>query len=378
MKVLIADDNYLVREGIASAIGWEDLGFDDVFLAKNGMEALATVELTPPDLIITDIGMPYLNGLELIEKLNNTGQDIGFIIITGHDNSNYLRTAIRLNVLEYILKPINLDELKNAVYKAIDYIRKNSRLNEDYYYTRVFHKNKREYDREIRLDLNEDRASLKDCDIHEFEEAVSRGDMETASVEYEKICTRFLEKETCSRVVIQIVCNNVVMSCIRKIESLGGDMEAVFDAPVNAIREIFAQTCTEDMLKKLTEVFEVMTAYIETLSRKIRNPETERAKAYIESNYMKMDLSLNEVAKQVNMSPTYFSVMFKKEVGRSFIEYLTNIRIEKAKELFATTNMKVYEVAYLSGYDNPTYFSTLFKKVTGVSPQDYKKANSTA
>jgi len=75
----------------------------------------------------------------------------------------------------------------------------------------------------------------------------------------------------------------------------------------------------------------------------------------------------------VNMSPCYFSVMFKKETGQNFINYLTNIRIEKAKELLRSTNLKSYEIAYQVGYDNPTYFSTVFKKLTGMTPLDYKK-----
>jgi two-component system, response regulator YesN len=73
------------------------------------------------------------------------------------------------------------------------------------------------------------------------------------------------------------------------------------------------------------------------------------------------------------MSACYFSVIFKKETGITYINYLTNIRVEKAKDLLLNSDLKVYEVAYEVGYDNPTYFSTLFKKLTGISPFDYKK-----
>ena len=92
--------------------------------------------------------------------------------------------------------------------------------------------------------------------------------------------------------------------------------------------------------------------------------------------YGDVGTNLDVVATHANISPCYFSVLFKKEVGSTFIEYLTNLRINKAKDLLAQGNLRNYEISYHVGYDNPTYFSTLFKRYTGMSPTAYQKMNS--
>ena len=97
-----------------------------------------------------------------------------------------------------------------------------------------------------------------------------------------------------------------------------------------------------------------------------------RARAYIDGHYTQSDLSLNEVAAQVNLSPSHFSAVFSHETGETFKEYLTRLRIERAKELLRTTNLKSFEVAYQSGYNDPHYFSYIFRKNTGLSPQQFR------
>ena len=97
----------------------------------------------------------------------------------------------------------------------------------------------------------------------------------------------------------------------------------------------------------------------------------DRAKEYIMANYKK-DISLDDVSKEVDISPYYFSKIFKEATGENFIEYLTNIRIEKAKELLNDTDMSMKEICVEVGYSNPNYFSRIFKKNVGVSPTEYK------
>lgn len=375
MKVLIADDDYLVREGLASAVDWEKYGFDTVYMAKNGLEVLATVELTPPDLIITDIGMPYMDGLELIEKLKAMGNEICIIIISGHNNNAYMKTAIHLNVFEYILKPINLNELKDAVYRAKVFINNNSKRSEDYYYSKVFNKPKSEYDSEVLLEMGDAAVNenLNDSDIKEFSKALEDGDFDKAMAEFEIVRQRFLKKEVCSKVMLQLVCNNFVLACKHEIEKRSGELEAIFESPIDTIKDMFTKPYIGDTFNALEKIICEMIDYIKVLSSKTQNSDIEKAKDYIQKNYSSMSISLNEVAKQVNMNPAYFSVLFKKDTGITFINYLTGLRIEKAKELLANSNAKIYEVAYEVGYDNPTYFSTVFKKMTKNSPQDYRK-----
>lgn len=102
------------------------------------------------------------------------------------------------------------------------------------------------------------------------------------------------------------------------------------------------------------------------------NSVIETAKKYIKNNYSR-DISLEDVSRAVNISPYYFSKIFKEDTGENFIEYLTNIRIEKAKELLETTDYSMKEICAEIGYSDPNYFSRSFKKNVGVTPTEYKE-----
>ena len=97
------------------------------------------------------------------------------------------------------------------------------------------------------------------------------------------------------------------------------------------------------------------------------------AKHYIEENYMSEEVSLNTVSASVNMSPSYFSSVFSKESGKTFVEYLTEVRMEKAKEMLMCSSLKTSEIGYEVGYKDPHYFSYIFKKTQGCSPKEYRQ-----
>jgi len=100
-----------------------------------------------------------------------------------------------------------------------------------------------------------------------------------------------------------------------------------------------------------------------------------QAKKYIEDNYMDPNISLNSVASQVNVSPNHFSTVFSQEEGKTFIEYLTSIRIKYAKQLLSFTKMRCSDITYEVGYRDPHYFSFIFKKNTGISPREFRAQN---
>lgn len=97
-----------------------------------------------------------------------------------------------------------------------------------------------------------------------------------------------------------------------------------------------------------------------------------QAKDYLDNHYMDFDCSLSSVAKSIHISPSYLSLIFKKVVGITFVNYLTLLRINKAKQLLSSTDLMVYEVSTSVGYENYSYFSTVFKKATGLSPREYR------
>ena len=98
----------------------------------------------------------------------------------------------------------------------------------------------------------------------------------------------------------------------------------------------------------------------------------EEARAFIRGNYAREDISLNTVAARVNISPSYFSSIFSQEMGVTFVEYLTSVRMERAKELLMCSNMKTSEIGYEVGYKDSHYFGYLFKKTVGCTPKEYR------
>ena len=121
-KLLLVDDEEDVREGVVREINWEAIGFEVVEKAENGREALEMVERLQPDVVVTDIQMPFMNGLQLAEAISERFPTIKLIILTGHDEFEYAQKAIKLHIDEYVLKPFSAQELINALLKVKEQI----------------------------------------------------------------------------------------------------------------------------------------------------------------------------------------------------------------------------------------------------------------
>lgn len=133
MKLLIADDELLTREGLASSIDWESLGIDQIFQADDGLRALHIAKLQEPDIILSDIRMPRMNGIELVEKLTELLPDTSIIFMSGYSDKEYLKAAIKLKAIDYVEKPLNPEEVRATVVEAISRRQQalRSRQNED-------------------------------------------------------------------------------------------------------------------------------------------------------------------------------------------------------------------------------------------------------
>lgn len=114
-KVLLVDDEEEVRNAIEQRINWEELGFEVIGKAQNGVKAMEIAEKLQPDVVITDIKMPYMNGLELARNLKEENPGVRILILTGFDEFEYAKEAVHLEIEEYILKPINANELSECL-----------------------------------------------------------------------------------------------------------------------------------------------------------------------------------------------------------------------------------------------------------------------
>jgi len=257
-KFLVVDDEEIVRRGFRKKIAWEEAGFEYLEPCKNGREAIERIALEHPDVVMTDICMPLVDGLEVANFIADQYPEIMVFILSGYEEFEYARSALRSRVVEYLLKPITSQELSGLVAKL-----------------------------KTRLDQNTNR----------FNE-LAKSSVQSRNQALENFSTK----------------SSPTMAMVKAAE----------------------------------------------------------AREYIESHYAQKELSIDEICRDLFISPSYLSRLLKRHLGKTFVDVLTEYRIEKAKNLLTSSNLKTYAVAEAVGINDPHYFSTIFKKVTGVTPSVYR------
>ena len=533
LKVLLADDEEIIREGLYHGFDWGKMGLEVVGLAEDGEEALAIMREKVPEIIVTDIKMPFVDGLELVERGKLINPNSYFILISGHEEFSYVQKAIKLGAYDYILKPIELDYLKQIILKVIaDYKAKKRKeevildlqakvddhlpvLREDFL-RKLIAGNLKQLEVERKLEENEFGSDLRQIvaaivqlddyyvvaqmigderrklveknlaglvktfnseeiiafankpfeyvliffgrirtnlaqtvqttltrirlgaaeikpftlsiaigghqewpyglsrSFREAEEALTykfiigknrniyyQTDKPGKIIKEERLITDFGSEEILSaikandrgciretltqivayltkegessRIKMELVVGNIFLQAVKFLYQNGSLGEEVFNDPLDVYHKIISAQTANDMASELLAVLLKIMDYLEDKGSNRLNRNIEKAKAYIRENHGCNDLTLEKVANHVHMGSTYFSFLFKQEEGENFIEYVTRIRMEKAKELLTYSSFRSYEIAYLVGFNNPTYFSTSFKRYYGFSPSEYKK-----
>ncbi len=523
-KLLIVEDEDLLREALVHSVDWKKLGYD-VQAAENGAEALKIAQEFHPDIVLTDIRMPFIDGLQLSAELQKLMPETLIAILSGHDEFAYAQEALKYGVREYIKKPISPDDLiaiirslerkvdsiraratqqermRKQLAKSIPYMRQKllnqmvlSSISEDEIIdmlgfvglhlkgerftvclidcTPALHETVRET--AIREFAVVDTIQMEvGTDAVAFE--LSGGGValiycaRTSDAERERIYVKELMRAVCTELYSQLdivaaaAIGTPVDSLSRLNVSYQGACEAlqlrlihgqdnIFDIydcpdekvyyPFDEIRQLVTRlklnskksfdaalgrffsgivgtgniseqnlrvlmidlvssahrTALEagiplpdnagDIYKSLFSVNtleesrSLLSSYLGKLHAGFLEQQTSKSSKiiaqvceYIKENFADPELSLNSVAAHVYISPTYLSILFKKELNETFIDYLIHQRLEKAKELLCVSNMRTFEVAEAVGYNDPQYFSGCFKKFTGCTPTEYRSRN---
>ena len=533
-KILLVDDEILVRDAIRENIDWGKLDCELIGDCENGKQAVEFVKTHEVDIVLTDILMPYMDGMELSHFLHDNYPDVLIVIFSGFGEFEYAKKAIQYNVSEYMLKPVTAMELTKVIEnmkEKLDSRKKEQRKMESL--TQVsqdYHKNANvirskaldclvKCTREVQVSLDElermgitfqaasYRVAVFDIDTYsemyqmdmdkqqesalmafvlfnvgdeivvqekagvvyqegnnrvciifagnrtkEFSENIHRicheiqkkvkevigletsigigswvrspyeliysyrlaakaidyryllggnllfdmeekktdnsifliNDLETLT-EAIKSGDRRLMEETLGQIETEIKSALVEKSyaCIylqQVIRAIGNTCQSLSEEP----EKIIAQR--EALLKAVTEqrMFSQAAALVEKYAQEVFDELQELnsssgqrqgmlAMDYIQKNYMDPGLSLNSICSYLNISTSYFSTIFKDMTGETFIEVLTRVRMEKAKELLENTTMKNYEIAEKVGFSDPHYFGISFKKITGKTPTEYAR-----
>ncbi|WP_310829274.1 response regulator [Paenibacillus pedocola] len=543
-KLILAEDEEDVREGIIAQIDWAKYGFEVVDSAENGREATEAIDRLLPDVVVTDIQMPFMNGLQLAEWIRSRHPNTKIIILTGYDEFEYAQKAIKLQIDEYILKPFSSQELidvllkvkatieaeiaeKENVYVLSEHYRKSLPVLREQFLSSLVSRRlpfqeitdkSAEYG--INLDGKQFQASVISIDYiragQSREAAAGRpvslrdtGDHNLQLFAILNIAEEICQKHGTGRVFIhrdevvllsvskepdeteitghtfaileeirqnvqhflkltvtagagtvcqsasmlfnsfsdamqaldyRLILGNNRVIWIEDVESRSNQM-LVFDeltqqslirtiklGTVQELKEVMdelfggldtAHVSTHDyqifLLEIITSILRVAKeSGSETADFMIPNMATltdmnkfnnmgeakqwiinvctglmdsiasgrqssykqliDQAKEYIRSHYEESDISIGRVCQHLHISTGYFSSIFKKEMKMTFVSYLLQIRLEAAKELLRSTELKAFEIAEKIGFADPNYFSFCFRKKYGQSPKEYKNS----
>ncbi|EPY06197.1 two component transcriptional regulator [Paenibacillus alvei TS-15] len=525
-KLILVDDEEDVREGVLHEIDWESLGFTVVETAENGQEAMEYIERLQPDIVVTDIHMPFMNGLQLAEWIRSHDPSMKIMILTGYDEFEYAQKAIKLQIDEYVLKPFSAAELQAALVKVKQQMdqevaEKNNLLTLQDHYRKslpvlqhVFlsslltgkcslediqekceryeidlsgsaylvsaiqmdhskeEKNRYllqfavcniaeelvlkhmpgrvfiHHDHVIVLTMSASREgdgiSLETIGILEeilqsvhrflkitvtigvgtvvndlselassYQEAVQAlhyrlihgnhrviwiedveakrvnplvfDDMkEQALIRCMKVGTMeeaqammgeffdVVESSTVSLQDFQIYWIEIWTAMMKVAKDMDVNYEQFLGGAVHPLMEIYqcnnALEVKNWMLQQCIKIMNCIAVERQTGYKKL----VDDAKAYMKLHYADLDISIHTVCRHLHISAGYFSHIFKKEAKTTFVSYLLELRMEAAKELLRSTDLKAFEIGEKVGYADPNYFSFSFRKRYGLSPKEYR------
>lgn len=331
-KLLIADDEKIIRESVSEMIPWADYNIQITACCKNGLEALDAIMDTAPDIVMTDIRMPGMDGLELIHKIQSLDSHIRFIILTGYPEFEYARQALRYGVQEYLLKPISEEQIVEAVKNVKDSLNYVLDPSMNALISNL-----------IRTRKNADKEHAGELLAHFFRH-YNTG---------EELCSYGLQ------LLIELHTNSSPMN-VKFLSHFTEDL--LLEQDLDKLRNHI-----------ITNILELLFA-----SESVKTPLSDIVKKYVSKHINDENLSLKFIAENVlYINVNYLSRCFTKQTGENFSNYLNRTRIEKARKMLCQTGLKnIHNIAEAVGFGaNPQYFSQVFKKYTGMTPSTYVNPN---
>ncbi|MCR5387918.1 MAG: response regulator [Lachnospiraceae bacterium] len=384
LKVFLAEDEFIVRQGIKNKIAWESLGLDFCGEAADGEMALESVRKLKPDILITDIRMPFMDGLELCHHVREEFPDTEILILSGFTDFEYVREGLKLGVSEYLTKPIKPEELTEAIKTLIEKINKRTAEDEERrqsimrreeelmrYFKETLMAEKREEVSapEAKLDIKD--IDIKQIDRGRLEEFLKMGDAEESDDFIDEVFGALNPRVLDSMLFRQYVLMDSYFAVCEFVESLGMDKTTVEQPGLSAGVMVSREEAISYMKRVTKNALELRESTAGSKQRDVANAMRD----FVAENYSNSALSLNSVAEHIGFSPNYLSMVFSQQEGVTFIKYITDYRIAKAKELLKCTNKRSSEISELVGYSDPHYFSYTFKKATGVTPSQYRSGD---
>lgn len=408
--VIVADDEDELREAVCTMIPWEDYGFRLVGNASNGLDALQLVEKLEPDLLLTDIRMPFISGIELARQVREVRPATNIAFLSGYDDFEYAKQAIQYNILSYMLKPLTLEGLGAEL--------RNIRQKIDAQFALFRQASPRMDEQDLRAAMlmplvlddypdpdGEPHAEafarqcglLRDADDHPYYTVM----VSTLLSEDGSNCTDLAFAASVNTLAAKYLRGVGFFASGKVISVLLGNLSdfeeylhiLADEIPQMAFR-VLNKRCRIGVSRAVRSLTSLHEAYRQAMEALRQGDKTEggaqfisdlapavkggnllcqRALDTLDQHYMEADLSLVSLSGILDVSPNHLSACIKKYAGETFINILIRKRMEAARDLLSTSPLKIQEVAQRCGYTDQHYFSYCFKKYCGESPNAMRR-----
>lgn len=343
MKALIVDDDVFVRKCITQMLPWQELDFSQVLEAENGTVAMKIALEEKPDLVISDVKMPILNGLELVQRLKDSMVDICIIMLSEYSDFEFVQNALKLGVKDYILKPITkerLQEISEKIRQAM------TELEKKRYYT----------------SLRANHTGIEKL----VQNMLLSGDVQSCKEAFEYMALTRIHKEDLKHFGLMFLQELYLQAhgiTFQKTEMENMRHEALASySPLKNVTDVITfvkgecERCAAFCAKRVPQTINYVAQIVE----------------YIEKNYGDPDLSVATVSDWLHLSPVYTGAIYKQQQGKSIITSIHEVRMRHAKELLRDGSINVANVSKRVGYMTADYFSRLFSASVGMSPSQYR------
>jgi two-component system response regulator YesN len=341
LKVLVVDDDHLVRRGFIAMMPWQAHNLEVVGEAGNGKKALEFLEQHRVDLLITDLAMPVMSGIDLMRQVKEQYPDVYMVVLTFHQDFELIQEALRLGALDYITKVELEHEQMDVVLRRIV-----NRIKEHH---------------AASAETESHRPAISMQKLHEIGKLWSSPDW-------------MMDEHVFQRLLAET----------EQLHLSASQLEQLFYVAADHWKRLFGSSAVYDDLVTGHFSWNDWVEWLQNVRSAMQDfaqpqPYSAEVKASIWKavdliqREIQEELHLPEMAKRVNMSRSYFSRCFRDIVGKTFNDYVREMRVEHAKVLLRQTGKTIGWIATQSGYPNEKYFCKVFRELTGMLPSEYRR-----
>lgn len=356
-RALVVDDVDVIRHSIASQVDDSQTIVTVAGTAENGEKGLEWLETNYADICITDIRMPVIDGLELIKRIRERYPWMASLVISSYDDFSYAKASIQLEAVDYILKPVDEENLEAALRKSVEKIEKDrlsraiSLMSSQMSKCRPL------------MELWVDYLKVPTKDPRGLIDTTEKKLCEIAGESY--YLMSFLAEEWISKVSNEMNLRKPDLS-LSQCEKSSTQSRLIKNSNV---KDFFIIDCTD----KLKYAMDLIKSEFDESKGNQQSRIMDLIIDYIAKNYTRSDFTLQELSDNILFSKNHIANIFKQETGITIWNYIIDLRMKKAKVLLAESMSKSLEIAMSVGYNNYNHFSHLFKECCGISAQEYRK-----